>query len=136
MKVLHRIEINFVPKPRMTGRSAIWRGKKYHEFRDLIREQLTYSELPESWHIIFVVQMPNSWSKKKKKEYFQQPHRQTPDRDNLDKGFLDAMFFKNIDGIDDSRVWDGRITKIWGYKSEIIICDIPLFELPCELWQP
>lgn len=80
--------------------------------------------------------MPNSWSKKKKQKHFQQPHKQTPDRDNLDKGFLDAMFFKNIDGIDDSGVWDGRITKIWGYKSEIIICALPPFELPCQLWHP
>ncbi|MGU0055537.1 RusA family crossover junction endodeoxyribonuclease [Enterobacter hormaechei] len=36
------------------------------------------------------------------------PHQQKPDKDNLEKALLDAIFD------DDSRVWDGRVTKVWG----------------------
>ena len=45
-----------------------------------------------------------------------QPHQQTPDKDNLEKALLDALC---PDG--DARIWDGRVTKRWGYKGQIII---------------
>lgn len=37
------------------------------------------------------------------------------DKDNLEKALLDAIFD------DDSRIWDGRVTKVWGVKGQIII---------------
>jgi Holliday junction resolvase RusA-like endonuclease len=46
-----------------------------------------------------------------------QAHQNKPDKDNLEKALLDAIFD------DDSRVWDGRVTKVWGEKGQIIIGD-------------
>ncbi len=51
--------------------------------------------------------IPKSCSKKEKAEYKGEPHQQRPDRDNIDKGILDALFG------DDSIVWDGRMRKFW-----------------------
>ena len=42
------------------------------------------------------------------------PHRMKPDKDNLEKGFLDSILKE------DSVVWDGRVTKLWGEKGKII----------------
>ena len=41
------------------------------------------------------------------------PHQQKPDKDNLEKGLLDAVLDE------DCRVWDSRITKIWGDQGKI-----------------
>ncbi|MBG3071584.1 RusA family crossover junction endodeoxyribonuclease, partial [Proteus mirabilis] len=46
------------------------------------------------------------------------PHQQKPDKDNLEKALLDAIFD------DDSRVWDGRVTKVWGKRGQIIIQEV------------
>ncbi len=73
-------------------------------------------ELPEAgYHITFVIPMPQSWSKKKRAQHAGKPHQQKPDKDNLEKALLDAVFDE------DSHVWDGRVTKIWGEKGQIII---------------
>ena len=109
-----------VPKPRQT-RSDKWKKRdcvmRYRAFAD----QVHYSgmTLPECcYHIIFVLPMPASWSKKKKAEMDGKPHRQRPDRDNLEKALLDALYD------DDSHIWDGRTTKIWGREGKIIIKEI------------
>ena len=54
-------------------------------------------------------------SQKKRAQLNGQAHQQKPDKDNLEKALLDAIFD------DDSRVWDGRVTKLWGEKGQIII---------------
>ncbi len=59
--------------------------------------------------------MPKSWSQKKRTQLNGQAHQQKPDKDNLEKALLDAIFD------DDSRVWDGRVTKLWGEKGQIIV---------------
>lgn len=41
------------------------------------------------------------------------PHQQKPDKDNLEKALLDAIFD------DDSRIWDGRVSKVWGATGMI-----------------
>ena len=70
--------------------------------------------MPESRaHVIFVVPVPASWSKKKKREMWNKPHQQTPDVDNFLKALLDAVFE------DDSKFWDCRVTKVWGQEGEI-----------------
>ena len=106
-----------VPKPRMTQRDK-WKKRtpvlKYNAFKDEIR--LNKVSIPDSGsHITFVIPMPASWSKKKKREYDGKPHQQRPDKDNLEKALLDAIF------TEDCRVWDSRVTKIWGEKGLIII---------------
>lgn len=106
-----------VPKPRMT-RSDKWKNRgcvlRYREFKDQVKSNGI--EVPESgYHITFVLPMPKSWSKKKQEEMNGQPHQQKPDKDNLEKALLDAVF------TDDCRIWDGRVSKIWGETGKIII---------------
>ena len=109
-------------KPRMT-RSDKWKQRpcvmQYRAFKDEVRLKKVY--LPEAYHIIFVIPMPKSWSKKKHLEMLYKPHKQTPDKDNLEKALLDALY------CDDSHVWDGRVTKIWGYDGQIIVKEIKPF---------
>ena len=85
--------------------------------------QLKKVTLPEAYHVIFIMPMPKSWSKKKRAELSDQPHKQVPDKDNLEKALLDAIYG------DDSHKWDGRVTKIWGYEGRIIVKEIEPFLL-------
>lgn len=106
--------------PRMT-RSDRWKKRpivvSYFAFKDEVRlkANLMGYKLSGVLDILFVVPMPKSWSKKKKREMYLTKHEQTPDRDNYLKAFQDAF------NEDDSFVWDGRTTKIWGEKPYIII---------------
>lgn len=113
-----------VPKPRMT-RSDKWKKRpsvmKYRAFADEVRYQI--KDIPVPYHVIFVLPMPKSWSRKKRLEMAGEPHQQKPDKDNLEKGFLDALFD------DDSHVWDGRVSKIWGDVGQIIVSRIHQFEV-------
>ncbi len=106
-----------IAKPRMTQRDK-WKNRpvvaRYNAFKDLVR--LHRIELPESgYHVIFIMPMPKSWSNKKKLKMNSKPHQQTPDKDNLEKGLLDALFK------DDKHIWDGRVSKIWGVNGQIIV---------------
>lgn len=114
--ILKNYQIVPVPKPRMT-RSDKWKKRKcvlrYFEFCDKCRD-LNIS-IDNGDHIIFVLPMPNSWSINKKKAYYNKPHQQRPDIDNLQKSLQDAIFEE------DSHIYDVRITKVWGYVGKIII---------------
>lgn len=112
-------------KPRMT-RADKWKKRpevlRYRAFCDEVR--LNKVTLPESgYHVIFVLPMPPSWSKKKRALMDGEPHQQKPDKDNLEKALLDALFGE------DSHIWDGRVTKIWGETGKMIIREGE----PCEL---
>ncbi len=87
---------------------------RYRKFKDDVRA--AGITLPScNYHIIFVLPMPASWSEKKKREMIMQAHQTRPDKDNLEKALLDAIFEE------DSHVWDGRVTKIWGTEGCIKI---------------
>ncbi|MFG6090746.1 RusA family crossover junction endodeoxyribonuclease [Enterobacter soli] len=110
-------EITPIGKPRMTQRDR-WHKRPataaYWAFKEQVR--LLGISLPESgYHVTFVIPMPKSWSQKKRAQLNGQAHQNKPDKDNLEKALLDAIFD------DDSRVWDGRVTKVWGEKGQIII---------------
>ena len=112
--------IDPVPKPRMTQRDR-WKKRacvlRYNAFKDEVRFQRV--TIPENgYHITFVLPMPQSWSKKKRAQMDGQPHQQTPDKDNLEKALLDAVYGR------DEHIWDGRVTKRWGREGKIIV-DIP-----------
>jgi len=114
---MKKYNITPVAKPRQT-QSDVWKKRpcvmQYRAFADHAR--LLNIQIPESkYWIIFVLPMPKNWSKKKKKEMDGKPHQNQPDKDNLEKALFDALF-KN-----DSHIWDGRTTKIWGYEGKIII---------------
>ncbi len=115
-----KYDITPVPKPRMT-RADRWKKRpcteRYWAFKDEVRRLKI--EVPESGsHIIFVIAMPKSWSKKKKHEFDGKPHQQRPDKDNLEKALLDAIFDE------DCQIWDSRVTKVWGYYGAIILEEI------------
>ena len=115
--MIKRYEITAISKPRMTKRDR-WMKRpatqKYWEYKDKIKA--SGMEIPESCvHITFVLPMPRSWSRKRKNHHRYQPHQQRPDKDNLEKGLLDALFNE------DCKVWDTRVTKIWGDIGEIWI---------------
>ena len=110
-------DITPIAKPRMT-RSDKWKKRecveKYWDFCNQVK-LLDIKLWSSGSHIIFMMPMPQSWSKKKKKRYNHKPHEQKPDKDNLIKSLLDAVF-KN-----DAHIWSHKYTKIWGYLGKIII---------------
>lgn len=116
-----KLQITPVPKPRMTQRDR-WKQRRcvtrYWEYKDRLRDLYSAAQLPKSYHLIFVLPMPRSWSRRKRAEMAGTPHQSKPDKDNLEKGFLDAIFD------DDAAVWDGRVSKIWGYCGRILIREI------------
>ena len=104
-------------KPRMTQRDK-WKKRPatdaYHDFCDTVRR--LGINLPLSGaHVTFILPMPKSWPEKKKLNLVGKAHQLKPDVDNCLKALMDAVFD------DDSKVWDVRITKLWGREGRIII---------------
>ncbi len=112
-------DINPFAKPRMTQQDK-WKKRevveRYFRFKDQVKARGI--KLPESnYHVIFVLPMPKSWPKKKRNMLRGKAHQQTPDKDNLEKALLDAVYQE------DSVVWDGRTSKFWGDRGYIIVLD-------------
>ena len=106
-------------KPRMTQRDR-WKKRpavtRYHAFKDSLRECLT--ALPHLRSVIdsgtvyslswtAYLPIPGSWTKRKKAAMAGTLHRQKPDRDNIDKAILDALF------AEDSGIAAGHLEKRW-----------------------
>jgi Holliday junction resolvase RusA-like endonuclease len=107
------------PKPRMTSADK-WKKRpetqRYWAFCDEVRLKKVAFE--NACHVIFVLPMPESWSKKKRLEMDGQPHQSKPDSDNLIKALGDALYS------DDSHLWHYAVTKIWGVEGQIRIVKI------------
>ncbi len=106
-------KINPMGKPRMTQRDK-WLERdctsRYWAFKANVvkkAEELGFTMPASEYHIIFRLPMPRSWSKKKRSSMDGAPHQTKPDKDNLEKAFLDALCK------DDSFIWDGRVSKFW-----------------------
>ncbi len=133
MTQLQVIGVTPRPAPRQSQRDK-WKPSKavleYRAFRDEIGYKL--KELPaDFFHAVFLLPMPRSWSEKKKSENAGWPHLPKPDKDNLEKGLIDAVYRNR----DDSHVWNTASTKLWAYHGAILISTdfIPIFELPVDL---
>lgn len=116
----HTIHIDPISKPRMTHADKRLPKRpcvaRYHAFQDELQLKMNGFVLPDAhWHIVFHMPMPASWSRKKRAEHDGKPHQQKPDKDNLEKAFLDSLFK------DDSHIWDGRVTKRWAEEGRIEI---------------
>lgn len=105
------IKIEPMGKPRMT-RLDKWRQRdcvmRYRAFADELRAQVgpvDQGAFRVDWVAYFT--MPASWSMKKKTLMCGTFHRKKPDRDNIDKAILDALF-KN-----DSGIASGQLLKFW-----------------------
>lgn len=115
------LDIAPVAKPRMTRRDK-WKpskaAQKYFDFANKIRAKAARERyaitLPLS--ITFVIEVPKSWSKKKKEKHIGELKDSRPDLDNYIKAFKDALCKE------DSWVSHyGEMKKIWGTESKIII---------------
>lgn len=115
------------------SRSDKWKKRptvlRYRAFRDEIAHKV--KDLPEDFfHLVSMIPVPPSWSKKKKTEHVGRPHLAKPDKDNLEKGFLDAVYR----GRDDAHVWNTASTKFWSYYGAILVADdyLEFLELPVD----
>lgn len=112
------IEIDPVTAPRQT-RSDVWKQRpcvmRYRAYRDELRLKLKPEQLSFPCKVTFFIGMPDSWSNKKKSKMVGQPHLQTPDFDNLAKGFFDGLFEQ------DSHVWSVWVEKRWWTHGKIEI---------------
>jgi Holliday junction resolvase RusA-like endonuclease len=114
------IKINPIGKPRMTQRDkwskrpAVLKYWAYKDFLILEAKRQGY-ELNNVLQAEYFIEMPSSWSKKKKSEMHLKPHQNKPDIDNIDKGIMDALL-KN-----DSAVYKSHTSKYWAYEGEIIL---------------
>lgn len=121
-KRIKKIIFNIDPigKPRMV-RSDIWSGRKsvsqYWAYKDLLKAEAYKKryKIKDTLRIKFFIQMPESWSKKKKKMMENKPHDSKPDIDNLLKGFLDCLMEN------DSKVYKVETSKYWAAKGYIEI---------------
>lgn len=69
-------------------------------------------------HMVFEMQMPKSWSQKKRNEMNGKPHLQRPDTDNLVKAVMDGM--KGC-WLDDSQVYEIHANKVWAESGAVTI---------------
>jgi Holliday junction resolvase RusA-like endonuclease len=103
-----------------------WKKRKatdrYWAYKDELQALMASVEFPAAYHVVFCMPMPKSWTKKEREQKRHQPHLQKPDKDNLEKGYLDALFEE------DSAIWDGRVTKVWADEGAILLLPIKPFE--------
>lgn len=113
-----------MPKPRMV-RSDKWKKRlvveRYYAWCNhlkLLARQNKFT-LGSCIVISYKMQMPESWSKKKKKEMLGKPHQQTPDLDNLNKATLDALAPAG-----DQYIYEIHSNKIWAEQGAIEIMNL------------
>lgn len=119
-----------VPAPRMTRRDRFAKRPcvvRYFECRDRISRAIFRSGGLPGGLVLFLsvhaaIEMPNSWSKKKKDAMDGRLHRHGKDSDNILKTVMDAIW-KN-----DSSVSASLVIKTWGRESMLELGI--LFELP------
>lgn len=102
------------PDPYKRQRPAV---TKYFAFKTLLTTQA--SEMGYTlgrWiDAVYLVPMPNSWSKKKKEQMNRLPCETKPDTDNITKAVKDTLK-KN-----DAEVWWEKAEKRWAYNGSIIL---------------
>lgn len=108
-----------VGAPRMTQADK-WKQRpcvvRYRSWKDAARKAA--GELPPTSSITYVswtayFEPPASWSNKRRAAAMDERHRSKPDRDNLDKALLDALF------PEDQGISDGIIRKRWGVWARL-----------------
>lgn len=115
------IEGDPIGAPRMTQRDK-WKRRpcvlKYFDCRDKARKAagtLPPVEQIESLSWVAYFTPPASYSKKRRAALLGTQHRAKPDRDNIDKAILDALF------ADDAGIAKGSIEKRWDVAERVEI---------------
>ena len=110
-----------IGKPRQTQRDK-WAKRpavlRYRDWADKLRSIARNLPQPEqitdlSWTAYF--EPPKSWPKRKRFEAIGTIHRQKPDRDNIDKAVLDALFER------DEAIGVGTLKKYWGIEDGLTV---------------
>lgn len=121
--------INPFPAVRVNWKRWVFtpRAKTYHSnmntLRDCIKQwEYTIDEVVNAlifwkYSLIFIIKMPETWSKKKKEDMNWRPHRQSPDTDNLFKAFTDTVFYKHEKN--DKEIYSIKARKYWGKEWKI-----------------
>jgi len=114
-----KFKINPFPCVRTTGKN--WRftprAKEYHNKMNHLRLLMTNKEWMMQWlidwdyELIFNIEMPKSWSEKKKNLMRFEAHRATPDIDNIFKAVTDTLFYWQKK-YNDSAIYKMNATKI------------------------
>jgi Holliday junction resolvase RusA-like endonuclease len=123
---IDRFEFKGTPKakPRMT-RADSWKKRKcvvdYWAFKDEINRQAKEQgfKLGEAYRVEFHMPIPKSRRTGKKKVVDGQPHKQKPDKDNMEKAINDCLLGE------DSGVWYNVSLKRWSDNPRIIIENFP-----------
>ena len=112
--VTYTIKVTPLGKPRMTQRDQ-WKTRacvlRYRDFCDKLRGdlglkgKLKTAPVRVDWVAYFPI--PETVSALTRANMAGRPHQAKPDRDNVDKGILDALF------ADDSSAASGMIEKRW-----------------------
>ena len=115
---LTRYNITPCAKVRQT-QSDRWKKRpcvvKYRAFADECRR--LKMELKDGDSVIFYIEMPASWSQKKRTQHTTRPHRSRPDLDNLLGGLMDAVMPEG-----DSHLSHlSSVRKVWSHKPGIEI---------------
>lgn len=113
-----------IGKPRMTRRDQWLSGARarpavarYRAFKDEVRARGLSLDVTRFYHVVAIIPMPPSWSSKKRAQHLHEPHRTKPDKDNIEKALLDALY------TDDAHAWHGCMTKVWGESGALLIAD-------------
>ena len=87
---------------------------RYWAFKDQVK--LLDVKLETGDGITFIMPMPKSWSKKRRRDMQWKAHIQTPDLDNLLKAIFDSVHKQ------DSHIWWlSGLRKVWGLCGWILI---------------
>lgn len=119
----YEIPITPVAKPRMT-RQDKWKKRAattaYWSFKDDLVVSCSEAgyQLDNKLYAVFFIEMPKSWSEKKKKLMDGAKHEAKPDADNFLKGIMDCL---KSDG--DSMITPACGHKIWCRESKIVFFD-------------
>lgn len=90
---------------------------KYWAWKNLFTLQANQMGFVLGEHLdaVYLVPMPESWSKKKKEANNRMPCKSKPDTDNITKAIKDTL------KKDDSDVWWEKTEKRWAYRGSILI---------------
>lgn len=90
---------------------------KYFAFKNLIAYQASEMGfvLGDCVEVVFLVPMPDSWSKKKKELMNRMPCKVRPDCDNYVKAVQDSL------SKEDGNIWYINCKKVYSYNGSIII---------------
>ena len=122
-----RYKINPFPAVRVNWKWWVFmpRAVMYHnkikslrtliELWDYTDEEIMIALINWNYRLEFIIEIPKS---RLKENLHWQPHRQTPDIDNLFKAFSDTIFYKQKK-YNDKQIYKMKAYKYWGDEWEI-----------------